>query len=139
MKLTAGICTLGCKVNFYESECIANMLSERGVIIRPFEEKCDVYIINSCTVTGESDRKVAQMCRRAVKNNPDAFVCVTGCMAQVNAGRLSEIGGIDYICGNRNKSSVVDRIIAFAAEKKKSLLPRTSHCISEPRRTRGPS
>lgn len=117
MALTAGICTLGCKVNFYESECLKEMLEKEGFIVRDFAEVCDVYIINSCTVTGESDRKVMQACRRAVKTNPDAFVCVTGCTAQTSPEKIASIPGIGFICGNRSKKAVVDRIIEFARDK----------------------
>ena len=108
--ITAGICTLGCKVNFYESECIAQLLEAEGVEILPFESVCDAYIVNSCTVTGESDRKVTQMVRRAVRNNPDALVCVVGCMAQVAAERLRAIPGVAFVGGNKEKRAVVDFI-----------------------------
>lgn len=108
--ITAGICTLGCKVNFYESECIAQLLEAEGVEILPFECVCDIYIVNSCTVTGESDRKVTQMVRRAVRANPDALVCVVGCMAQVAAERLRAIPGVDFVGGNKEKRAVVDFI-----------------------------
>ncbi len=114
MALTVGICTLGCKVNFYESECIKELLEKEGFEIRDFSEKCDIYIINSCTVTGEGDRKVKQACRRAVKTNPGAFVCVTGCTAQIAPEKLAGISGIGYICGNRSKKAIVDRILEYA-------------------------
>ena len=115
MALTVGICTLGCKVNYYESECLRGMLEKEGFIVRDFSEVCDVYVINSCTVTAESDRKVMQVCRRAVKTNPEAFVCVTGCTAQIAPEKLASIKGIGFICGNRSKKAVVDKIKEFAA------------------------
>ncbi|MBO4327651.1 MAG: tRNA (N(6)-L-threonylcarbamoyladenosine(37)-C(2))-methylthiotransferase MtaB [Clostridia bacterium] len=115
MALTVGICTLGCKVNYYESECIRGMLEKEGFIVRDFSEACDVYVINSCTVTAEGDRKVMQACRRAVKTNPDAFICVTGCTAQIAPEKLAAIKGIGYICGNRSKKTVVDKIKEYAA------------------------
>ena len=121
MAYSFGICTLGCKVNQYESECIRGLLENRGFVSMPFSAKCDVYIINSCTVTGESDRKVMQMCRRAVRTNPEAFVCVIGCMAQIAADRLAQIEGISYIGGNVSKGKVVDVIAAhFFPEEKSS-------------------
>ena len=116
MGLTVGICTLGCKVNFYESECLKELLEKEGFVVRDFADVCDVYVINSCTVTGESDRKVMQACRRAVKTNPDAFVCVTGCTAQTSPDKIASIPGIGFICGNRSKKAVVDRIIEFASQ-----------------------
>ena len=120
MVLSVGICTLGCKVNFYESECLRGMLEKEGFVTRDFSEVCDIYVINSCTVTGESDRKVMQMCRRAVKINPEAYVCVTGCTAQISPDRIGAIPGIDYICGNASKSAVIDRIREYAANRQAS-------------------
>ena len=110
MDFSAGICTLGCKVNFYESECIAAKLEELGVEMRGFDRVCDIYIVNSCTVTGESDRKVTQMCRRAAALNPDALICVTGCMAQVAPERLAAIPGVSFVCGNKEKGAVVRKV-----------------------------
>ena len=79
---TAGILTLGCKVNQYESEAIAEALGAAGVEVRPHTEVCDLYIINTCTVTAESDRKARQFIRRAISKNPNAYILVTGCLAQ---------------------------------------------------------
>ena len=80
---TVGIYTLGCKVNQYESEAIAEGLISRGFLVVPFSQVCDAYIVNTCTVTAESDRKARQLIRRAIKTNPAAYVIVTGCMAEV--------------------------------------------------------
>ena len=91
LQRTVGIYTLGCKVNQYESEAIAEGLTSRGFSIVPFFEVCDAYIINTCTVTAESDRKARQLIRRAIKTNPAAFVIVTGCMAEVFSDKLSKI------------------------------------------------
>ena len=102
-----GIYTLGCKVNQYESEAIAEGLTSRGFAVVPFSQICDAYIINTCTVTAESDRKARQLIRRAIKNNAEAYVIVTGCMAEVFSDKLSKIEGIDYICGNGEKLKVI--------------------------------
>lgn len=75
----ASVCTLGCRVNQYESEAIEAELEALGFIVADFSEVCDVYIINTCAVTGESERKSRQMIRRAAAKNPAAFVLVTGC------------------------------------------------------------
>ena len=102
---TVGICTLGCRVNQYESDAIANELRLRGWDVRDHSDVCSVYIINTCTVTAESDRKSRQFIRRAKTVNPDAFVIVCGCYSQVKPGDISEYA--DFICGTRNKSSVI--------------------------------
>ena len=82
-KYRASVYTLGCRVNLYESEAISDSLSKSGFEIVDFSEKCDVYIINTCTVTAESDRKSRQIVRRAYKNNPNAKILVCGCYSQM--------------------------------------------------------
>ena len=104
---TAGIFTLGCKVNQYESEAIAERLTEEGFTVLPPEEVCDVYVINTCTVTAESDRKARQIIRRARGRNPAAYVLVTGCFSQTSPDDVAAIGGVDFVCGNAEKQAVV--------------------------------
>ena len=103
-----GIYTLGCKVNQYESEAIAERFAACGFSVTDPHEVCDIYVINSCTVTAESDRKVRQTIRRAIKQNPKAYILVTGCLAQTAPDSIAAIRGVDYICGNADKLSVVD-------------------------------
>ena len=100
---TVGILTLGCKVNQYESEAIGEALEKRGFILKDTSEPCDAYIINTCTVTGESDRKARQFIRRAISVNPNAYIVVTGCMAESNKKSISDIPGVDAIIGNAKK------------------------------------
>ncbi len=121
---TVGIYTLGCKVNQYESEAIAEGLISSGFSVVPFSQICDAYIVNTCTVTGESDRKARQLIRRAIKTNPDAYVIVTGCMAEVFSDKLSKIAGIDYICGNGRKLQVLDALESLLAQGHKNSAPR---------------
>ena len=105
---TFAILTLGCKVNQYESEAISEALTAAGLIPASPHDVCDLYIINSCTVTAESDRKVRQSCRHLLARNPDAFLIVTGCSAQARAESLASIAGVDAIVGNREKLRVVE-------------------------------
>ena len=119
---TVGIYTLGCKVNQYESEAIAEGLASRGFTVAPFSQICDAYIVNTCTVTAESDRKARQLIRRAIKNNPGAYIIVTGCMAEVFSDKLSKIEGIDYICGNGRKLQVIDALENLFAQGHKNAL-----------------
>ena len=111
--MTASICNLGCKVNYYESEFYAQELEKLGVKVVPFPDFADIYIINTCTVTAESDRKGLQMIRRAAKKNPNAFIAVTGCLAQMKPERIQEIAGVNCIIGNTNKLEVLRKIRAF--------------------------
>ena len=101
-KNTVAVYTLGCKVNQYESEAILEAFEKRGYRPEKPEEACDIYIINTCTVTAESDRKARQFIRRAIHKNPQAYILVTGCMAQTAAKNISAIEGVDFICGNAN-------------------------------------
>ena len=71
---SAAVLTQGCKVNQYESEAIAEALTARGFTIRPPQEVCDLYVVNTCTVTAESDRKARQAIRRLLSENPEAFL-----------------------------------------------------------------
>ena len=112
--------TLGCKVNQYESQAIAEEFEKNGFIIGRFSEKCGIYIINTCTVTSESDRKTRQMIRRAARHNPQAFILVTGCYSQLNPGKTAGIDGVDFICGNGNKLRLVDAALGLIASGEKN-------------------
>lgn len=102
--------TLGCKVNQYETESIKNQLIKKGYEEVSFEDKADIYIVNSCTVTSIADRKTRNMLRRAKKINPNGAVIVTGCYAQTNSKELLEMEDIDYVIGNTDKSGIVNFI-----------------------------
>lgn len=117
---TFGIFTLGCKVNQYESEAIAELLEERGHTQLHGDEVCDLYVINTCTVTGESDRKARQMIRRAISRNPDAYVLVTGCLAETDLESVKKILGVDYVCGNADKSKIADAACALLEKGEKN-------------------
>ena len=106
--MRVGILTLGCKVNTYESEFIINELKKRGYEICDFNEVCDVYIINTCTVTNTSDIKSRKMIRKAIRMNPDACVVALGCFIEANHD--FRLDGLDIVVGNKDKSKVVDLI-----------------------------
>ena len=103
-----GIYTLGCKVNQYESEAIAEKFEANGYSVVSAEDCCDVYVINTCTVTAESDRKARQFIRRAHSKNQNAVILVTGCLAQTSPEEVLAIEGVSFVCGNSSKLSVVD-------------------------------
>ena len=110
---TAAVYTLGCRLNQYESTAIEETLAARGFLVLPFTERCDVYIVNTCAVTEESEKKSRKLVRRAHKENPDAFVIVTGCASQVHSDVMAKIPGVAYVCGNRNKLSAADAACAL--------------------------
>ena len=107
---TVGFYTLGCKVNQYESEAMAELFKKNGYIIKDFEDVCDVYVINTCTVTSISDRKSRKTIRRAKKKNPDAIVAVTGCYAQTAPDEVQKIEDVNLIVGTNNRSKIVSLV-----------------------------
>ena len=125
---SVGIYTLGCKVNQYESEAIAERFAEDGFRIQSPTNVCDIYVINTCTVTAESDRKAGQFIRRAIHKNPTAYILVTGCFSQTQPDRAAGIAGVDYICGNADKLSVVDAAKRLIAQGNKNASPALSVC-----------
>ena len=118
---TVGIYTLGCKVNQYESEAIAEYLEANQISVLSSSEICDAYIINTCTVTAESDRKARQFIRRAISKNPNAYIIVTGCFSQTSPEDIAKISGVDFICGNGEKLIAAKKLIEyFKSDKIKS-------------------
>ena len=101
---------LGCKVNAYEIDVMQQLLLEKGYKIVPFDEKADIYIVNTCTVTNIADRKSRQMLHKAKKNNPEAIVVATGCYVQTDAEIIETDEAIDLAIGNNRKGEIV-RII----------------------------
>ncbi len=97
------VTTLGCKVNAFESEMISEALKKQHWQTVSPREQADLYLINTCTVTAEADRQARQSIRRAVRQNPDALVVVTGCYAQMSPEICAEIPGVDLVLGNGRK------------------------------------
>ena len=118
-----GIYTLGCKVNQYESEAIAEAFAGEGFSVVSPTEVCDVYVINTCTVTAESDRKARQFIRRAIGKNPNAYILVTGCYSQASPDAVAAIKGVDYVSGNAQKLAVVKAAKELIAGGKKPDVP----------------
>ncbi|MBQ1553835.1 MAG: tRNA (N(6)-L-threonylcarbamoyladenosine(37)-C(2))-methylthiotransferase MtaB, partial [Clostridia bacterium] len=111
--MKAGIATLGCKVNQYESQVMMDMLCANGFEPVNEGESADVFIVNSCTVTGTSDKKVRQTVRRARREHPDAVILLTGCMPQAFPDECAAIEEADVIFGNTNRARLLDYIGEF--------------------------
>lgn len=105
--------TLGCKLNFSETSAIGNQFLNDGYDIVPFKENADVYIINTCTVTENAEKDCRQIVRRALRNNPNAFVGVTGCYAQLRPDEITNIEGVDAVFGSNEKFKILDIIENF--------------------------
>jgi len=112
---SVGVLSLGCKVNMYESEYVINELKNAGYEIKDFDDICDVYIINTCTVTNNSDSKSKKMIRQAIKRNPDACVVAMGCFVAANPD--IQIDGLDIIIGNKDKSKIVELLDEYFKNK----------------------
>ena len=109
----AALHNLGCKVNAYETEAMQQLLEQAGYEIVPFEEKADVYIVNTCTVTNIADRKSRQMLHRAKKQNPEALVVAAGCYVQAAEAELKEDSVVDLLIGNNRKKDLISILEAY--------------------------
>lgn len=108
--------TLGCKLNYAETSVIGNSFLKRGFSITDFDSRADVYVINTCTVTENAERECRQIIRRALRHNPDGFVIVTGCYAQLRPEQIQKIEGVDLVLGSKEKFEIFNFIDSF--EKK---------------------
>ncbi|MBR4707730.1 MAG: tRNA (N(6)-L-threonylcarbamoyladenosine(37)-C(2))-methylthiotransferase MtaB [Pseudobutyrivibrio sp.] len=106
----AALHNLGCKVNAYETEAMEELLRKDGFTIVPFDEKADVYVINTCSVTNIADRKSRQMIHKCKKMNPDACVVAAGCYVQNFGKDIADELGADIILGNNKKNDLVDKV-----------------------------
>lgn len=115
--MKVGIYTLGCKVNAYESEYVMSLFQEKGYTITDFNDICDIYVINTCTVTNQSDSKSRKIINQAIRRNPNACVVAMGCFIEAN--KDIEIDGIDILIGNKDKSKIVELVEEYFASQKK--------------------
>ena len=114
---TVAFHTLGCKVNHYETEAIWQLFKEAEYERVDFETNADVFVINTCTVTNTGDKKSRQVIRRAIRQNPDAVVCVTGCYAQTSPAEIMEIPGVDIVVGTQDRTKLIGYINEFKKER----------------------
>jgi len=113
--MKVGIYSLGCKVNIYESEYVISLLKNHGYEIVSFEDDADIYIINTCTVTNESDRKSRKIIREAKRRNNDAIIVVMGCYSQIKHDEIDA----DIILGNKDKSKIIELLDEYIQKKNK--------------------
>jgi len=102
--------TLGCKLNFSETSTIARSFDEAGYAKVDFDETPDIYVINTCSVTENADKKCKQLVKRALKVNPNAFVAIIGCFAQLKPDEISKIPGVDIVLGANEKFNIVEHV-----------------------------
>ena len=99
--------TLGCKLNFSETSTFGKLLADMGVVTAAKGEQADICLINTCSVTEVADHKCRQAIHRMVRENPDAFVVVTGCYAQLEGEAISQIPGVDLVLGANEKANLI--------------------------------
>ncbi len=127
--------TLGCKVNQYETQCMRELFEKKGYTVSSEGEQFDIAVINSCTVTAESDRKTRQLLNRLRRENPNAVIVLTGCMAQTFSGDKSELASADIVIGNTDIAKVIELTEKFLADRKKCIInfPHERHeCFNTP-------
>lgn len=113
-----GLHTLGCRVNQYETEAMAEGFIKRNYEVVDFNEFADVYVINTCTVTSIGDKKSRQMIRKAKKTNPEAVVVVAGCYAQVAPDEVAKIEGVDIIIGTKDKGKAAELVEEYKKSRR---------------------
>lgn len=117
--MKAAIFTLGCKVNQYESQEMTEMLNKNGYLVVDSKESADIYIVNSCTVTAESNRKTRQAVRHFKSKNPDAVIVLTGCVPQAFPDEALAITEADIILGNKSNNNLINSLNNWFSEKSK--------------------
>lgn len=117
MKKTVSFYTLGCKLNYSETSTIADEFSKKGFKKQDFNDISDVYLINTCTVTENADKDCRQIVRRALRQNPNAYIIVTGCYAQLRSEEIAKIDGVDAVLGSGEKFKIFDLIEDFSKEE----------------------
>jgi threonylcarbamoyladenosine tRNA methylthiotransferase MtaB len=114
--------TLGCKLNYSETSSIQRLFEDKGFFINEFDESADVYVINTCSVTDFADQKCRQTVRRAMRQNPDAFVVVVGCYAQLKPQEIADIPGVDLVLGAGEKFKITDYIDGLTKAQGKGMV-----------------
>ena len=122
---TASFYTLGCKLNFSETSTIARDLENEGYARVEFESGADIYVINTCSVTDQADKKCRNIVRRALKYNPNAFIVVIGCYAQLKPTEISSIEGVDLVLGAQEKFNLKSFLLDI--EKRKETQIENNH------------
>ena len=119
-----GLYTLGCKVSQYETEAVGEEFERLGFSVCRDDVPCDVYVINTCTVTAESDRKSRQLVRRLIKKNPEAAVAVMGCYSQRAPLDVAKISGVSVVVGTENKMTVPGICLDILKEREVGKTPK---------------
>ena len=113
MKQTVALHTLGCKLNFSETSTIGNEFLRNGFSLVDFKDKADVYVLNTCSVTQNAEKDCRQLVRKVLRQNPEAYIIVTGCYAQLRPAEIADIKGVDVVLGSNEKFKLFSLIDNF--------------------------
>lgn len=113
--------TLGCKLNFSETSTISRLFEDEGFAKVDFDDTPDVYVINTCSVTENADKKCKQLVRKAMKTNPEAFVAIIGCFAQLKPEEIGEITGVDLVLGANEKFNILSHLESLDKKEETSV------------------
>ena len=119
---TVAYYTLGCKLNFSETSTIARLFEQGGYAKVDFEDQADIYLINTCSVTENADKRCRQLAKKCLKKNPDAFIAVIGCYAQLKPKEIASIPGVDIVLGAGEKFNILEHIEKLDAQKQELAL-----------------
>src|SRR5450432_2321735 len=114
--------TLGCKLNFAESSTISRLFTANGFGKIDFMEGADVYVINTCSVTDHADKKCRKVVKQALKYNPDAFIAIIGCYAQLKPHEIAAIPGVNIVLGAAEKFNLIEHILNFNEQDETKVL-----------------
>lgn len=123
--------TLGCKLNYAETSAIAKKFAEAGYQRTHFNQKADIYIINTCTVTQAADKKCRNLINKALRNKPGAIVAVVGCYAQLRSKELAELGNVDIVLGTKEKFDILHYLKEFEANRQNIIQTFTIEQVNE--------
>ena len=118
--------TLGCKLNFSETSTIGRQAKDSGFDLVEFNESADIYVINTCSVTENADRKCKRVVRQAKKTNPESSVIIIGCYAQLKPTEISEIPGVDMVLGAAEKFNLLEHLNELKAERDAAIVHNAS-------------
>src|SRR3982751_6008043 len=107
---TVAFHTLGCKLNFSETSTLSRQLEAEGFMKKEFDDKADVYVINTCSVTENADKECRQLVRRIQRKAPESFVVITGCYAQLKPKEIAEIPGVNLVLGAAEKFNLASHL-----------------------------
>lgn len=119
--------TLGCKLNYTETAALSNQFIERGFRVVEFGEPADVFVLNTCTVTERADRECRQLVRRALRISPASCMIVVGCYAQLQAGEIAAIEGVDFVLGSREKFNLFEYVEGFQKQSQAKIVRSLIH------------